>query len=290
MSKSTKNSADNPTDQSMKMKNSAENLKEQILYAPEYREILPGLFKKFNPVHQTKNFLRDLVLTQHTLLKLIDGSSSIIVRGYNSKKSKKVKKSKKIRERIIPFSKEEEKDGAWNDIQEDLDAAVEAEFDLDNIMRLNILNPMEDVIVALGHIQLAIHGKKHVTGYSPGLLGVHLLRASQQLWPDDEKLGNRDNERETLETLCKGALPQRFDLNKNNFHQFNNSEHFPKMRKIWNQTIPTLVTKKKKKASTTKKLPKCLSLSRKLYHFMQRPMYSQNVVYCLESTNSTPRK
>ena len=48
-----------------------------------------------------------------------------------------------------------------------------------------------------------------MTGYSPGLLGIQLLRAAQRLWPDEEKFGNFENQKETLETLCKGILPQR---------------------------------------------------------------------------------
>merc|ERR1712227_605725 len=59
---------------------SATQIKEQILYSPEYRELIPHLLKKFNPTYQTKNYLRDVFLAQHVLLKLLDGSKEIVVR------------------------------------------------------------------------------------------------------------------------------------------------------------------------------------------------------------------
>lgn len=35
-------------------------------------------------------------------------------------------------------------------------------------------------------------------------LSVRLLRAAQQLWPENEEFGTFENEKETLEVLCKG--------------------------------------------------------------------------------------
>ena len=52
-------------------KNAAMQIKEQILYMPEYRELIPELIKKFNPRIQTKGYLGDLLLAQHALLKLL---------------------------------------------------------------------------------------------------------------------------------------------------------------------------------------------------------------------------
>jgi len=35
-------------------------------------------------------------------------------------------------------------------------------------------------------------------------LSIRLLRAAQQLWPENEEFGSYENEKETLEVLCKG--------------------------------------------------------------------------------------
>ena len=195
------------------LKTSADQLKEQILYAPEYREIIPGLFKRFNPIYQTKNYLRDLLLTQHTLLKLLDGSNSIIVRGANVKNSKKPAKKKsnqkKVQNKIEPLRDEVLKDAAWNDIQEDLDIHSTTEIELDDVMKLGILNPMDEEVIALGQVQLALHGRLSAKDQTPGQLGLQLLRACQSLWPEDQRFGNRLTERDILETLCKEDLPDK---------------------------------------------------------------------------------
>ena len=195
------------------LKTSADQLKEQILYAPEYREIIPGLFKRFNPIYQTKNYLRDLLLTQHTLLKLLDGSNSIIVRGANVKNSKKPAKKKsnqkKVQNKVEPLRDEVLKDAAWNDIQEDLDIHSTTEIELDDVMKLGILNPMDEEVIALGQVQLALHGRLSAKDQTPGQLGLQLLRACQSLWPEDQRFGNRLTERDILETLCKEDLPDK---------------------------------------------------------------------------------
>merc|ERR1711957_987269 len=72
---------------------SAKQIKEQILYTPEYRELIPLLLKKLNPIYQTKNYLRDVFLTQHVLLKMLDGANEIVIRSKKSTK-KRIKKKK----------------------------------------------------------------------------------------------------------------------------------------------------------------------------------------------------
>ena len=73
-------------------------------------------------MYQTKNYLRDLIMTQHILLKMTDGQKQIIVRGKNKRSpiKKKRKQKKSVEPQLEPYQDEVLRDGAWNDIKEDL--------------------------------------------------------------------------------------------------------------------------------------------------------------------------
>ena len=75
-------------------------------------------------------------------------------------------------------------------------------FDMDSTMQYGLLDPMSDPLVAMGKVQLALHGKIRVTGVTQDRLAVSLLRAARNLWAGDARLGNRKRNRNT-ETLSK---------------------------------------------------------------------------------------
>ena len=74
-------------------------------------------------------------------------------------------------------------------------------------MAYGLIDPMADVIVALGKVQLVMHGKIRVTGETSERLALKLLRASRELWAGDARCGTSENEMDILETLCKEQLP-----------------------------------------------------------------------------------
>ena len=64
------------------------------------------------------------MMTQHIMLKMLDGTKQIIVRGKNKrspvKKKKKLKKKNDDDHFLLPYQDEVLRDGAWNDIKEEL--------------------------------------------------------------------------------------------------------------------------------------------------------------------------
>ena len=65
------------------------------------------------------------MMTQHIMLKMLEGTKQIIVRGKNKrspvKKMKKKKNQKKVADDVLlPYQDEVLRDGAWNDIKEEL--------------------------------------------------------------------------------------------------------------------------------------------------------------------------
>ena len=77
---------------------------------------------------------------------------------------------------LKPYQDEVLRDGAWNDIKEDLDLNLTSAFDMDKTMQYGLIDPMDDVLVALGKVQLVLHGKIRVTDLSNDRLALSLLR------------------------------------------------------------------------------------------------------------------
>ena len=77
---------------------------------------------------------------------------------------------------VKPYQDEVLRDGAWNDIKEDLDLNLTSAFDMDKTMQYGLIDPMSDVLVALGKVQLVLHGKIRVTDLSNDRLALSLLR------------------------------------------------------------------------------------------------------------------
>ena len=77
---------------------------------------------------------------------------------------------------VKPYQDEVLRDGAWNDIKEDLDLNLTSAFDMDKTMQYGLIDPMDDVLVALGKVQLVLHGKIRVTDLSNDRLALSLLR------------------------------------------------------------------------------------------------------------------
>ena len=79
---------------------------------------------------------------------------------------------------------------------------------MDETMNLNLLDPTAEPAIALGVIQLALHGRKRARNLTSAELSVRLLRAAQKLWPENQEFGTFEDEKDTLEVLCKEKLPQ----------------------------------------------------------------------------------
>ena len=151
--------------------------------------------KLSSPTYQTKNYLRDVFLAQHVLLKLLDGSKEIVVR--SRKKLKKKSKKKKVasgrKEKVAPLQDEGLREGAWNDVEDEISASIKNSHSMDETMNLNLLDPTAEPAIALGVIQLALHGRTRARNLTSAELSVRLLRAAQKLWPENEEFGRKVN-------------------------------------------------------------------------------------------------
>ena len=84
------------------------------------------VIRYFSPTYQTKNYLRDVFLAQHVLLKLLDGTKEIVVRSRKKlkKKSKKSKIASGRKEKIAPLQDEGLREGQWNDLEDEISASI----------------------------------------------------------------------------------------------------------------------------------------------------------------------
>ena len=175
-------------------------LRSDVFYEPEYRELCLQQLSLYQPEKMSMNHLKDIVETTHVFLKLMEHlskSSHLMVSQKKTKKasSKKSKKSiaKKSDNGVV--SQRESNESVWDAISTDLSnllqgneatvpSLVEPPFDAASDASMDAQK-----VAAMYRIQDHLLNKQ--VGQS-----VALLRASRQIWPEDDAFGAQDAEPE----------------------------------------------------------------------------------------------
>uniref|UniRef100_S4RXG6 Timeless circadian clock n=1 Tax=Petromyzon marinus TaxID=7757 RepID=S4RXG6_PETMA len=180
-----------------------------LFYVMEYRELFVTLFRKFDETKQPRSFLRDLVETTHTFLRLLQrfcrGRKAVVVQ------KKRVKRKKKSRAQAQPSSSErspEECEAQWQQLSQQLIAYAQgAEAVPDSAVPFDAASevPVEEQRgQATARIQAALLAGQAGTA-------VGLLRSAREVWPEGEVFGavgiTPEDELELLRQIHAAKLP-----------------------------------------------------------------------------------
>ncbi|CAM9694830.1 unnamed protein product [Lampetra planeri] len=195
------------------VRESAKVIKSNLFYVMEYRELFVTLFRKFDETKQPRSFLRDLVETTHTFLRLLQrfcrGRKAVVVQARGPKK--RVKRKKKSRAQAQPSSSErspEECEAQWQQLSQQLIAYAQgAEAVPDSAVPFDAASevPVEEQRgQATARIQAALLAGQAGTA-------VGLLRSAREVWPEGEVFGavgiTPEDELELLRQIHAAKLP-----------------------------------------------------------------------------------
>lgn len=178
------------------LKQSAHVLQSNLFYMPEYRELVYVLISKYDPIKMSRQFLKELVLTIHVFLKLLEtfsGGGRVLVKQKRSIRRKTSnKKSGKSRETAPQFHQAEQVDTTqvWQDISQELSGLVASKesvlhvsavpFDAASSVPID-----EQRSEAVFRIQEHLHSSR-----CPEALA--LLRAAREVWPEGDVFGSAE--------------------------------------------------------------------------------------------------
>ena len=80
-----------------------------VFYREEFLDIFPKLIIRFNPRKESQSMLRDLVLTVHDMLKLLNSNTTklFVKKKRQSRKSGRAKRKEKVEQKETGTPKEE---------------------------------------------------------------------------------------------------------------------------------------------------------------------------------------
>ncbi|XP_075549205.1 circadian regulator timeout [Dermacentor variabilis] len=175
------------------VREAAKVLKGTIFYLPEYREIVLHLLLNFNEIVQPISYLRDLVEMVHVYVKMLQhfakGHRHIIVK----EKAKARRKSKKKKPKESTPSNavsEEVRQQEWLEVSSEISMALQGEEELpDDIVPYDSTldnTENEQKLDAVSRIHAALKARETAKA-------VALLRAGQELWPDQDMFGSQED-------------------------------------------------------------------------------------------------
>lgn len=167
---------------------------EHIVNVEEYRELPLAILKKFSPAVLSNNFLRELVLTTHHYVRLVE---RFVKTGFLKKVTKKVKvrKQKKPKKTMYEEDNRSEFDKMsaqsleklWEEVKDDLEKILKKEKpEIEDMNPLNWQLEVEDSEqqkFSMLSIQRSLRSK----GLSAA---VGLYHASRKIWPNDLVFGS----------------------------------------------------------------------------------------------------
>ncbi|XP_022107896.1 protein timeless homolog [Acanthaster planci] len=179
-----------------KIRESAKVIQSNIFYVVEYREVFLTLLKKYNEVYCTRSFLKDLIETTHSFLKMLEryckGKNTIMVQKKKRKQSRRRRRPTAQRQQQQieqPGEDEEELNASWDNVTSDLSAMLQGREDIpenavpfDAASELPVEEQRSDAMVRIQH---SLH-----TG-QPGD-AIALLRAAREVWPENDIFGAAD--------------------------------------------------------------------------------------------------
>ncbi|XP_038077743.1 protein timeless homolog isoform X2 [Patiria miniata] len=178
-----------------KIRESARVIQSNIFYVIEYREVFLTLLKKYNEVYCTRSYLKDLIETTHTFIKMLEryckGKNTIMVQKKKRKQKQRRRRPTAQRQQHAeqPGEADEELNALWDNITSDLSAMFQGREDIpENAVPFDAASelPVEEQRAdAMVRIQRSLR-----TG-QPGD-SIALLRAAREVWPENDIFGAVD--------------------------------------------------------------------------------------------------
>ncbi|CAD6215992.1 GSCOCG00004297001-RA-CDS [Cotesia congregata] len=174
------------------VRDSSKVIKSNIFYVPEYRETILGQLLSYNGLKMSRNYLVDLVTTTHLFVKMLeqfcDKSRNVMVAKTKAKKRKGTKKkTKQKKEQEQTAAVQKSLDERWDDAGPELSAVMQEGIIPDVVpFDATLDTPIEDQKSnAMKKIQKLLRKKDFEEA-------VGLLRASRQVWPENDCFGKPD--------------------------------------------------------------------------------------------------
>ncbi|XP_044599449.1 protein timeless homolog isoform X2 [Cotesia glomerata] len=174
------------------VRDSSKVIKSNIFYVPEYRETILGQLLSYNGLKMSRNYLVDLVTTTHLFVKMLeqfcDKSRNVMVAKTKAKKRKGTqKKTKQKKEQEQTTAVQKSLDERWDDAGPELSAVMQEGIIPDVVpFDATLDTPIEDQKSdAMKKIQKLLRKKEFEEA-------VGLLRASRQVWPENDCFGKPD--------------------------------------------------------------------------------------------------
>ncbi|GLH06684.1 Protein timeless [Gryllus bimaculatus] len=170
------------------VKESARIIKSNIFYVVEYRELILFLMVNFHQSKFSRAFLKDLIETVHIFLKLLEHfctrGRGIVVQEKQKGRHNKAKKknSQKNQPASTPLSPEE----LWEGLTLEVSTVIENQTNMpENVVPFDSASEVpidEQKVDAVKRIQAALRDRQFE-------LAVGLLRASREVWPENDSFG-----------------------------------------------------------------------------------------------------
>lgn len=199
-----------------KIKDSGLVLRADVFYEPEYRELCLTQLGLFSPEKMSLAHLKDLVEATHVFLKLMEhmSKSSHIMVSSKKVKKKSSKPKMKLKEDGNFATERESKEEIWDKISSQLSALIQANAgELPEIMAPFDAASEIPVEEQKSHAMYKIH--QALLNSNPGL-GLALLRASRQVWPENDVFGPQEADPEdefmAMREILLADIPKPKDL------------------------------------------------------------------------------
>ncbi|KAF7285717.1 hypothetical protein GWI33_010138 [Rhynchophorus ferrugineus] len=171
------------------VRESSKVIKSNIFYVLEYREFILTLLVTYDELKMSDTYLIDLIETQHIFLRMLEtfvkSEGSMIVQGKSKKKGKK--KPKKVQSTISSQPQELNLDNMWDEASPQISSILEhGEKLTSDIVPFDATSDVsidDQKTEAMKNIQRKLRNGEYERG-------IGLLRASREVWPENDSFGN----------------------------------------------------------------------------------------------------
>ena len=184
-----------------KVRQSGMVLRADVFYEPEYREVCIQQLSLFQPEKMTMSYLKDLVETTHVFLKLMEHMSKSNHIMISSKKTKRKgpKKAKNKGQGLTGLgsdgflSQRESNEQIWDALSPELSQLLQESQALPEIIAPFDAASEIPIDEQKSHAMYRIH--ESLKNRQPGV-ALALLRASREVWPENDAFGASDADNE----------------------------------------------------------------------------------------------
>ncbi len=181
-----------------KIRESGMVLRADVFYEPEYRELCIQQLSLFSPEKMSLSYLKDLVETTHAFLKLMEHMSKSNHFMISSKKVKRKSKPSKPKPTAKVgsdgfLSQRESNEMAWDSLSSELSAILQNASPLPEIVAP--FDAASDIPIEEQRSHAMYHIHEALKSKLPGK-ALALLRASRQVWPENDIFGPQDADNE----------------------------------------------------------------------------------------------